>query len=124
MSKRNLPIKHAQAAWTIPDPGDEGTIAPTKSGVCNLVTGGAETRVLSDPFEYGQEILLAFKTDAGDCVVTAASAINVTGNTIMTFSVQGDAVLLKAVDIGGSLVWRAFGVVTGTATLESTPVLS
>lgn len=117
---------HVKAEWLIEDPGDAGAIAAGKSGVCNLVSGAsAETRTLANPVEFGQELTLAMKTDGGgDITVTAAGALGVTGNNTIVFSNAGDCLFLKAVDIGGTLLWRAFGVVTGTATVESTPVLS
>jgi hypothetical protein len=94
---------------TIPitDPGDAGAIPVLVGGYCLLVTGGAETRTLAIPTARGQMLELIFKTDGGDCVVTAAAAINQAGNTIMTFADGGDHILLQAGEDGaGAMEWR------------------
>lgn len=75
----------------ISDPGDTNTITTDLPGYCDLTTsGGAETRALGDPTFIGQILDLFFIADGGDCVVTAASPINQTGNTQMTFADGGD----------------------------------
>ena len=74
-----------------------------------LVTAAAETRTLLDPTSPGQQLTISFKTDAGDAVVTAASAINQAGNTIMTLADAGDVIQLVAMEEGTSLEWRAIG---------------
>ena len=76
----------------IADPGDAGAIDVSFSGYCELTTAAAETRTIADPVFKGQVIDLVFIADAGDCVITAASALNQTGNTIMTFADIGDHV--------------------------------
>lgn len=78
----------------IDDPGDAGTIPGNQSGYVRLVTAGAETRTQADPSFFGQILDLFFETDGGDCVVTASSPINQTGNTIMTFSDVGEHIRL------------------------------
>ena len=91
----------------IADPGDAGAIPVTGEGHVPLVTAGAETRTLADPTIVGQQLLLFFLTDAGNCVITAASAINQTGNTIMTFSDIGECIQLVAInDAPASFEWR------------------
>lgn len=79
---------------SIDDPGDTNTIEGNQAGYVELVTTGAEVRTLADPSFRGQVIDLTFITDGGDCVVTASSPINQTGNTIMTFADIGDHVRL------------------------------
>jgi hypothetical protein len=74
----------------IPDPGDAGAIDVSHSGYCELTTAGAETRTIADPVYRGQVIDLVFVSDGGDCVVTAASPLNQTGNTIITFTDIGE----------------------------------
>lgn len=75
----------------IDDPGDAGTISTNQPGYVLLVTdGGAETRTLGDPTYIGQIMDLFFYTDGGDCVVTASSPLNQTGNTIITFTDVGE----------------------------------
>lgn len=77
----------------ITDPGDAGTIDVSRSGYLELTSaGGGETRTLPDPVFKGQIIDLVFIVDGSDCVVTASSAVNQTGNTIMTFADIGDHV--------------------------------
>jgi hypothetical protein len=90
----------------ITDPGNAGAIPVTYSGYCPIVTAGAETRTLAAPSHAGQELLLYMKTDGGNAVITAAAAINAAGNNTITFADVTDSLLLRAVESGGSLVWR------------------
>ncbi|WDI44772.1 hypothetical protein [Bremerella sp. P1] len=92
------------------DPGDGKKIVPSKTiDYINLVTSGAETRTLPDPVFEGIELTLNLKDDGGNCVVTASTAINATGNTVMTFADESDVIVLKSVNKGGSYVWRVVG---------------
>ena len=75
---------------TIRDPGNAGTIDVSRSGYLELVTAAAETRTLPDPLFRGQIMDIVFITDAGDCVVTASSAVNQTGNNTITFTDVGE----------------------------------
>jgi hypothetical protein len=89
------------------DPGLAGRIAPTSSAYVLLTSVMAETRTLSDPLYAGQELDLFFETDIGDVVITADSAINQAGNTIMTFADGGDHIrLLGARDGTAGAAWR------------------
>lgn len=89
------------------DPGDAGTITGDTVGYLPLVTGGAETRTLADPDARGGLLILTLLTDGGDCVVTASTAINATGNTIITFADAGDTCLLVSSETAaGTYVWR------------------
>ena len=91
----------------VKDPGDAGAIpVPSGNGYCNLVTGGAETRTLAAPKVEGQLLQFNFKTDGGDCVITASAGINQTGNNTLTFADAGDHLLLQGARSGSSLVWR------------------
>lgn len=90
----------------ITDPGNGGAIAVTHSGSCSLVTAGAETRTLAAPTAIGQIITLYFQTDGGDCVITAASAINKAGNTVITFDTVDESITLIGVHNGAALAWR------------------
>lgn len=75
----------------IPDPGDAGTIDVSRSGYCELSSGGGgETRTLPDPTFRGQVIDLVFVVDGSDIVITSDSPINQTGNTSLTFADVGD----------------------------------
>jgi len=97
---------NAGLANAIADPGDAGAIAATRSGTCPLVSADAETRTLAIPSFAGQQISLGFKTDGGDCVVTVASGVNVTGNNTLTFDNAGEHILLAAIEVGAALAWR------------------
>ncbi len=89
------------------DPGASGNITTQQSGYIKLVTATAETRTLDDPQFLGQIIDFFFETDVGDCVITADSAINQTGNTIMTFADGGDHIrLVGGRDGAGDFEWR------------------
>jgi len=91
----------------IADPGASGAIPVTEGwGVCSLVSAGAETRTLAIPSRVGQRLVLGFKTDGGNCVLTVASAMNQTGNNTLTFADAGDHVQLEAIEKGAALVWR------------------
>ena len=74
----------------IPDPGNAGAIDVSRSGYCELTSAAAETRTLADPVFRGQVIDIVFISDGGDCVVTAASAVNQTGNNTITFTDVGE----------------------------------
>jgi hypothetical protein len=70
----------------ITDPGDAGAIPVTKSGYCPIVTAGAETRTLAIPSYLGQKIAIGMSTDAGDAVITVASAFDALGHTTITLN--------------------------------------
>ena len=74
----------------IADPGNAGTIDVSRSGYVELTSAGAETRTLPDPTFRGQILDIVFIVDAGDCVVTASSAVNQTGNNTITFTDVGE----------------------------------
>lgn len=91
---------------TIADPGDGVAIPVTESGTCAMTSAGAETRTIAAPTFMGQEIGLICDTYVGDIVVTSATEVNQTGNNTMTFGAAADACILRAMTVGGSLVWR------------------
>lgn len=95
---------HIPAA--ISDPGDAGAIPVTRSGNCALTTAGAETRTLAIPSKVGTSLAVTLDVDGGDCVITAAAAINQTGNNTITLGDAGDTIVLEGVQVGGALVWR------------------
>lgn len=103
---RETDTLNAGLANSIADPGDAGAVPVTRSGTCPLVSAGAETRTLAVPTFAGQQISLGFKTDGGDCVVTVASGVNVTGNNTLTFDNAGEHILLVGVEVGAALAWR------------------
>jgi len=67
---------------------------------------GGETRTLAAPTYAGQVLVLAMKADGGDCVITAAAAINATGNNTVTMADAGDTLVLVGVEIGAAKLWR------------------
>lgn len=99
---------YPKAPVLIADPGDGEAIPVTRSGNVAMTTtdAGGETRTLAVPAAAGIELTLSLSVDGGDCVVTAASAINQTGNNTITFGDAGDTVVLKAVRLGAAYVWR------------------
>lgn len=99
----------------ISDPGDAGAIPADVSGLCPLVSAGAETRTLADPSFQGQQLDICMDTDGGDIVLTVAHAFDQTPHTTITFNDAGDHARLVAITVGGSLRWRL--VVNNGATL-------
>ena len=98
---------HDQAwADTIVDPGASGAIPADESGACPIVTAAAETRTLEGPAAIGQELLIYFDTDGGDCTITVASGINADGDTTILLQNAGEMILLRGTEVGGSLRWR------------------
>ena len=93
-------------AAPIDDPGDAGAIPVVRSGYVPLVTAGTETRTLAAPTYAGQSLLLNFKTDGGNCVITCATGVNQTGNNTLTAADAGDAIELVAAYSGANLRWR------------------
>lgn len=105
--EHRVPSDFARAPWVIPDPGDAGAIPNSKTGLVELVTGGAETRTLAAPTLPWLRLTLAFKTDGGDCVVTCATTVNVTANNTITFDTAGEMIELVSVPSGANYRWRA-----------------
>lgn len=82
-------------------------IPVTHSGSLAVTTAAAETNTLADPTYLGQTISIFADTYAvGDRVITAASRINQTGNTIITLGAVGDFIKLEAITIAGALKWQ------------------
>lgn len=88
------------------DPGDAGALPVTRSATVAITTGGAETRTLAIPAVPGIELTLSLDVDGGDCVITAAAAVNQTGNNTLTMADAGDEITLRAVRKAAALVWR------------------
>ena len=104
----------------VADPGDAGDIPVTTSGVVALTTVevGGETRTIAAPTFAGQRLTLSLDVDGGDCVVTVASAVNMTGNNTLTLDNAGETIELAAVTVGGALAWRvAFNDGVGLTTV-------
>lgn len=97
---------YPKAPVAIADPGDGNAIPVTKSGSVAITTAGAETRTIAIPGLAGITIAISMDVDAGDCVITAAAAINQTGNNTITMNDAGDTIVLIAVQVASALVWR------------------
>lgn len=100
---------HDRALTVLTDPGNAGAIPVTKSGICGIVTAGAETRTLAIPTFVGQELVLYIDTDGGTCVITVAQAFNATGNNTITMAEVRDSIRLVGITVGGALRWSVLG---------------
>jgi hypothetical protein len=89
----------------IVDPGSAGAIPVTSSGYCAITSVGSDTRTLAIPSFVGQQLLLIHAVDGGSVAVTAASAINIAGNTVMTATAVRAWILLTASLTGSTKVW-------------------
>jgi len=90
----------------ITDPGDAGAIPANANGVCEIVTLAAETRTLAAPARLGILLTIIMHTDGGNCVITAASAINQAANNTITLAEVRDCIVLQSSKVGGALAWR------------------
>jgi hypothetical protein len=108
MSANTFGYTWATADCKILDPGTGNKITVIESGcVCPIVTAGAETNTITAPTKEGIVTVLTMITDGGDRVVTAPAALNVTGNTIMTFNDVRDTIVLISVPVaGGTFRWH------------------
>ncbi len=91
----------------IPDPGTGVAIPVTASGTIELTIGaGAETNTLAAPTFQGQVLVINADTvGAGTRAITCATTVNIAGNTVMTFNAVRDAVVLRAITVGGAPRW-------------------
>ena len=108
---------YPKAPVAIADPGASGAIPVTRSGTVAITTAAAETRTIAIPGVAGITIAISMDVDVGDCVITAASAINQTGNNTITLNDAGDTIVLTAVQKAAALVWRV--VVNDGCTLST-----
>jgi hypothetical protein len=113
-AKFGVKVRAAASAWGIADPGNAGAIAVTDDGVCNLTSAGAETRTLAIPTYIGQRIALHVDTFVGNIAITVASAINVAGNTVITFTAVSQNIHLVGCTLAGVRVWRVVAKDGGT----------
>ena len=109
MSSLTVPRELSLADLDLQDPGSGKPIPYQFWGQqVKLVTGaGAETNTLADPSKAGQRLDFIMRTDGGgDRVITAASAINQAGNTILTFADVEDFIALTSVRKVGGVGFR------------------
>lgn len=90
----------------IADPGNAGAVPVALSGVCNMVSAGAETRTVAAPSFIGQTLALNCDTHVGDIVVTFAAAYNNVPDSTITYSAAGQVAYFEGVTIAGALTWR------------------
>lgn len=102
-----LPATNQIAA--IADPGDAGAVPVTRSGNCALTSAGAETRTLADPGTVGLTLNITCDVYVGDITLTAASALNQTGNNTLVFGAARDTLTLTSIQVGGVPVWQIVG---------------
>lgn len=109
MSGHNAHYEEFTGDAVMLDPGDGKTlIVDRNQGIVELVTAAAETRTLEDPSKSGVLLTLTLKTDGGNCVVTADTAVNAAGNDTLTFADAGDTILLTSIPDGASgFKWKA-----------------
>jgi hypothetical protein len=112
------PPSSGSAAYDlISDPGDAGSLgASYDSFYCELTSAGAETRTLADPLVGGITAVITMRTDGGNIVMTAATAVNATGNNTLTFADAEDSIVLVSVADGASdYKWAALTIDGGVA---------
>lgn len=103
----NPQVDNLFAPIELADPGDGQAIPVTRSYYVGLTFNGTETNTLAIPTFAGQRMILYADTaTSGTRAVTAAQAINVAGNTIMTFNAARDYIELVGVKVGGALRWE------------------
>ena len=92
------------------DPGTGVAISAADSADVAITVGaGAETNTLAIPTYRGQTMgIFAESMGIGSRAITAASAINQAGNTIITLQTVNDYILLRAAmkAAAGTLAWR------------------
>jgi hypothetical protein len=100
-----------EADFAIQDPGDGGTIKVLKNfchvALVTLSADALKTRALADPARAGLRLTLEFKTDGGDCIVTADNGVDQAGNAAMTFADAGDIITFESIQTGDNFRWRA-----------------
>ena len=101
----------------VTDPGTAQAIPVPYADFDVMLTigsAGAETNTLAIPKFVGQRARIFVDTvGTGTRAITVAAAINVTGNTIITFGEVRDYVELVGVTVGGSLMWQILTNVNG-----------
>lgn len=118
MGAHNLPLESARALsggfYSVKDPGDAGTMNPGKvSGfnICEVVTAGAETRVLPSAtgLGVGTCFIVTLKTDGGDLTIQG----NVGDDVILDDA--GEVAYFIVSDADGTKGWeRLVAVVSAT----------
>ena len=95
-------------ATTIADPGASGAIPVTNSGMCPLVTAGAETRTMAAPSFANQLVTLAMDTHVGTCTVTLPAAFDGT-HTNTALTAVGQSITFVGITVASALRWALVG---------------
>jgi len=110
LAERVQALENQLAYATIPDPGNAGAIAVTKSGICNITSGGAgHTRTIAAPSFDGQTLCVTHTVDGGTAVITVATTVDKVANNTITLTAAGDTIAMIGVSDGGVLRWRVIG---------------
>lgn len=89
------------------DPGNGAALPANLTTSIAITTAGAETNTLANPSAVGKVLSLTSELISGGArVITVASTINQSGNTIITLNTSGDNIILVAVQIVGAPRWR------------------
>jgi hypothetical protein len=100
MTPASLPENLAERAeWEYPEPASGEALAINKWGHISFATGvSGETNTLANPLRAGIRIALNCRSHGGgNRVITAAGAVNRTGNTVMTFSATRQNLVLESI---------------------------
>ena len=112
MSAHNVLQEMHIASFEVADPGDGEAISVDRWNMIvplTIAASGEETNTLAAPARAGQTLHIIAITVGGSGYrwITAASAINAAGKTIMKFDAVDERVKLEAVPVGSGVnEWR------------------
>ena len=109
MSGHNIAHELTRAPFEVLDPGSGEAIVVDRYNVTIPLTigAGAETNTLAAPTNANQRVrIISSVQGAGSRAITAASSINQTGNTVMTFAAVEDVIVLESFPVGSAYKWR------------------
>lgn len=94
-------LETADYMFPMPDPGSGKAFPRTYGNVALTIGSGSETNTLGDPDRPGIELTISVATVGGGTrAITAATAINQAGNTVMTFNDARDVIQLLSMYAG------------------------
>lgn len=125
--QHNIATMLETAEFKINDPGAGGRIPGTRGvAFVGLTTSSAAVRTLAAPVKSGQLLGITMISHGGNCVVTVATAYDEVGGTTLTFTENGQSILLVSQEVAtGVYAWRVLandGVEGPTATLSGLKV--
>lgn len=112
MSAHNTLQELHKAEFEVADPGDGAAIAVDRWNMIiplTIAASGTETNTLAAPLRAGQmlHIMAISVGGSGYRWITAASAVNQAGNTVMKFDAVDERIKLEAMPVGsGTCEWR------------------